>query len=149
MSQATELLAERMEQKLSLLLQLRDLGRHQSVLIDAGDFTQLLKLLSAKQRLIAALQTIERALDPFRGEDPDARIWASPARRQKCAEMADACEGQLRAIVEQERMSESQMAFRRDEAAARLEGAHSTAQVRHAYIAESLPTSNQLDLTQG
>jgi hypothetical protein len=149
MSHATEVLAERMEQKLSLLMQLRDLGRRQSVLIDAGDLTQLLKLLSAKQRLLSALHTIERALDPFRSEDPEARIWASSAQRSRCAQAATECERLLRAIVEQERESETQMTLRRDEAAARLNGAHSTAEVRHAYVSQRLNTSSQLDLTQG
>src|SRR5574339_123250 len=136
MPQATEILRDRIEQKLALLEQLRDLGRRQLALIEAGDLTQLLKLLSAKQRLLAALQTLERELDPFRSEDPEARVWTSPAHRQKCAQNAAACEELLRSIVEQERQSEAQMIVRLDDSAARLEGAHSVAAAHRAYSAE-------------
>ena len=149
MPETTEILSERIEQKLALLSQLRDLGFHQAALIRAGDMTQLLKLLSAKQRLLAALQALERQLDPFRDDDPEARVWASAAHRQRCAEAAAACEALLRSIVEQERESESQMMRRRDEAAARLHGAQSAAEVHHAYAAESFCAPSRLDLTQG
>lgn len=149
MHQPTEILSDRIEQKLALFEQLRDLGRRQLALIEAGDLTQLLKLLSAKQRLLAALQSLERQLDPFRGEDPEARAWLSPAHRQKCALNAAACEELLRSIVEQERQSEAQMRVRRDEAAARLDGAQSLAAAHRAYSAERFPAAARLDLTQG
>jgi hypothetical protein len=149
MSQATEILSDRIEQKLALLGQLRDLGRRQAALIEAGDLTQLLKLLSAKQRLLAALQSVERELDPFRDEDPEKRVWMSPAHRQQCAQNAAACEELLCSIVEQERESEAQMKLRRDEAAARLDGAHSVAAAHRAYSAEEFPAAGCLDLTQG
>ena len=146
---ATALLTERIEQKLALLLQLRDLGHHQSALIHAGDMTQLLKLLAAKQRLLAALQSVERALDRFRGDDPENRVWESPEHRRRCADAAATCEDLLRTIVEQERQSESQMQNRREEAAAQLQGAHYASEVHHAYLAEPHNASSHLDLTQG
>jgi hypothetical protein len=149
MPQATEILSDRIEQKLALLEQLRDLGRRQLALIEAGDLTRLLKLLSAKQRLLAALQSLERELDPFRSEDPEARVWTSPTHRQKCAQNAAACEELLRSIVEQERQSEAEMIVRRDEAAARLDGAHWVAAAHLAYSAEEFRTAARLDLTQG
>jgi hypothetical protein len=149
MQEATEILGDRIEQKLALLGQLRDLGGRQTALIEGGDLTQLLKLLSAKQRLLAALQALERELDPFRGEDPLARVWASPEHRQKCAKNAAACEDLLRSIVEQERQSETRMKLRRDEAAARLDGAHSVAAAHLAYRAGEFPAAACLDITQG
>jgi hypothetical protein len=149
MCQATEILNDRIEQKHALLVQLRDLGLRQNELIQAGDMTQLLKLLAAKQRLLAALVSLERELDPFRGEDPEARQWSSAEHRQRCAKNAAACEELLRSIVEQERKSEAHMKLRRDEAAARLHGAHSVSAAHQAYAAETIPASGQLDLTQG
>jgi hypothetical protein len=149
MPQATQLLSERMEQKLALLAQLRDLGLHQAALIRAGDMTQLLRLLAAKHRLLAALQSLERDLDRFRAEDPERRDWESPEHRRRCADTAAACEELLRSIVEQERQSESQMIVRREEAAAQLEFARCAAEVHHAYLAEPFPATSQLDLTQG
>ncbi|MEX2138824.1 MAG: hypothetical protein WD894_06155 [Pirellulales bacterium] len=149
MPQATEVLTERMEQKRAVLAQLRDLGLYQAALIGAGDMAQLLKLLAAKQRLLAALQSLERELDRFRSDDPETRLWTSPGDRRRCAAIAAECEELLRAIVEQERQSESQMQLRREEAAAQLQGAHCAAEVHHAYLAEPFPASSQLDLTQG
>jgi len=149
MPYSTDILTERMRQKLELLVQLRDLGLHQQVLIRSGDMTQLLKLLAAKQRLLSALQSLERGLDPFRDETPESRVWKSPAHRLRCAQMSSACEDLLRAIVEQERQSETQMTLRRDEAAARLEGAHFAAEVHRAYGQETPERPGQLDLTQG
>lgn len=149
MLQATSQLTERMEQKLALLGQLRDLGLHQRALIGAGDMTQLLKLLAAKQRLLAALQSIERELDRFRGDDPERRVWASAEHRLHCANAAAKCEVLLREIVDQERQSESQMQRRREEAAAQLEGVRCAAEVHHAYLRAPVSVSSQLDLTQG
>jgi len=149
MSQVTEFLSERIEQKLALLGQLRDLGQRQAGLIEIGDMTQLLKLLSAKQRLLAALQSLERELDPFRHEEPESRQWTSPAHRQRCAVNAAACEEMLRVIVDQERQSEAQMKLRRDEAAARLDGAGSVAAAHRAYVADQSPAATHLDLLQG
>ena len=149
MPQDTANLTERMEQKLALLGQLRELGVHQAALIGTGDMTQLLKLLAAKQRLLAVLQSLERELDRFRGDDPERRVWASPDHRQHCADTAAKCEALLRTIVEQERQSETQMRLRREEAAIQLQGIRSAAEVHHAYLAAPVFVSSQLDLTQG
>jgi hypothetical protein len=149
MTLSTENLIQRIAQKLELLVQLRDLGVHQAMLIESGDMTQLLKLLSAKQRLLTALQSVERALDPYRHDDPETRVWASPEERERCAQAAAACEETLRFIMEQERQSESQMIARRDQAAARLESAHQAAAVQRAYVEESSARLGQLDLIQG
>lgn len=145
----TAILAERMEQKYELLVQLHDLGVRQLELVRSGDLTQLLKLLSAKQRLLAALQRVERAMDAFRHEPPESRRWESPAARQRCADTVARCELLLQTIVEQERTSEAEMIVRRDEAAARLEGMHHATHVHNAYTADLDYLPCQLDLTQG
>jgi hypothetical protein len=149
MQTPTEILSQRMQQKLELLGQLRELGLHQVALIDAGDMAQLLRLLAAKQRVLAALTSVERALDPFRGQDPEQRIWSSPDDRQRCAQMAADCEKLLAMIVERERHSQSQMSLRRDEVSARLDAARGTAEAQRAYANPPAYSANQLDLTQG
>jgi len=151
----TDTLSEQMQQKHELLSQLRDLGQHQIELIVQGDLSRLLKLLAAKQRLMNALQTVERTLEPFRHQDPNLRAWRTAEDRRCCAETATNCEALLAAIVEQERHSESEMTIRRDVAAARLQGLHHAAQIHHAYSEDTAPYSsaqgyNSLDLsTQG
>ena len=73
----TDTLAELIEAKCRRLASLRELGRRQLALIEEGDMNALLDLLTTKQRSLIELQRIERALDPFRGENPDARRWRS------------------------------------------------------------------------
>ena len=89
MREATEILGDRIEQKLALLGQLRDLGRRQTALIETGDLTQLLKLLSAKQRLLAALQALEREYVESGSGNAVARIAAAVKSRYDLTEEAD------------------------------------------------------------
>ena len=142
----TDLLADMIGQKYECLVGLRDMGRRQWELIQAGEITRLLDLLSAKQGAMAELQRIERALDPFRSQLPDARRWRTSETRRQCAEQLATCEGLLREIVEQEKQSESELVRRRDEAAARLQGAHAASQARGAYHAASVSQGVQIDL---
>jgi flagellar biosynthesis/type III secretory pathway chaperone len=143
----TDTLADFVGQKHALLVQLRDLGRRQIESIDAGDIGQLLKILSAKQRLLAALQQIERGLDPFRNQDPERRTWRTADARRQCAQLAGNCEAILNEIMQQEKHSEEQMIMRRDEAASRLQGAHVAAEARGAYAMDAMSNLGQIDLS--
>jgi hypothetical protein len=135
----TTILSERIDRKHELLVQLRDIGLRQLELIASGDMNQLLRVL----------QTVERSLDPFRGDDPERRIWKSAVNRQQCAQKAEQCEALLRIIVEQERESESQMIVRRNETARRIREIQHAADIHRAYSDESAPLAGQLDLSQG
>jgi hypothetical protein len=143
----TDMLADLIRAKRTCLIQLRDMGRRQLELIDGGDMTTLLDLLAAKQRTLNQLQRVERALDPFRGQDPETRPWRSPDDRAACAEQLAQCEALLGEIVSQEKLSETQLVRRRDEAAARLQGAHLASHARGAYAGVPYANVNQLDLS--
>jgi hypothetical protein len=143
----TDILAELVEKKHDLLVQLRDVGLRQMELIDGADITQLLKLLSSKQRLLVALQDVERRLNPFRRENPDDRIWRTPADRARCADLANRSEALLAEVVEQEKRSEAQLCVHRDRVAEELEGAHRAAEAASAYGENRWPLSPQLDLS--
>jgi hypothetical protein len=142
----TDLLAELVGKKHDLLAQMRDLGRRQTELIEADDLGQLLKVLAAKQRLLAALQAVEQRLLPFRGQDPEGRQWRSAEDRRRCAQVAARTEVILGEIVQQEKQSEAELTLRRDEAAARLDTVHTAAHARGAYANQPLMASGQLDL---
>src|SRR5260370_4930515 len=101
MPPTTDILADLVGKKHDLLVQLRDVGLRQMELIEGADMTQLLKLLSSKQRLLGGLQGVERELNPFRQQHPDDRVWRSPADRQRCAEMPARCEALFAEVVEQ------------------------------------------------
>ena len=142
----TDALAELIRSKRACLVELREMGRRQLELIRRGDMTALLDVLAAKQRWLMKLQQIERALDPFRDQDPDRRRWRTPEDRSLCAEQLQECESLLSEIVRQEKCSEGALTRRRDEAAARLQEAHLAGQARGAYTAEPQSQMNQLDL---
>ena len=142
----TEILRDLIRVKRECLSQLRDMGRKQMALIDEGNMAALMDILSAKQRPLVTLQRIERALDPFRGQDPQRRVWRSPGDRAKCGEEIKQCDLLLAEIVSQEKCCEAALVRRRDEAAARLQGAHLAGHARQAYLPQSDAPSSQLDL---
>lgn len=162
-SPTTEALAQLVRQKRRLLEQLALLARRQGELIADGDSATLLQLLSGKQQLITGLQVVERGLDAFREEDPDHRVWPSPAARAACKADADACNALLAEVVATEEAHERLMCDRRDEIAQRLQQAQSAHAASAAYkphlrgatrrpivaFDSSAPLSASLDLTSG
>jgi hypothetical protein len=142
----TDILVQLIRAKHACLVQLRDMGRRQLELIEAGNLTGLLDVLSAKQRPLLELQRAERAIDPFRSQDPQRRRWQSPEVRAACAGQIAACDQLLREIIAQEKRSEEIMSRRRDQAAAQLQGMHAAGQARGAYTAPGCPGFSQLNL---
>ena len=143
----TDLLAEMIDKKHDVLAALRELSRRQAEIISEGDFTKLLSVLAAKQKLLDELQAIERLLDPFREQDPDHRVWRSAADRERCRQAAQRCEALLREILVVEKRGEADLVYRRDQAAAKLHGVHVASEARTAYTNVSEPTFGKLDLT--
>jgi predicted Zn-dependent protease len=133
---STELLAELVNRKHEVLLQLRSAGRRQAEIVSSGDTSALLKLLAAKQYLIAALQQVQRELAPFHEEDPDQRAWRTPEDRARCARQADECNDLLAEVIALEKQSTERMAARRQEMADQLRQVHAAGQVRTAYEAQ-------------
>jgi hypothetical protein len=130
---STTRLAELVAKRRRCLEQLRDLGRRQTDLIVAGNMTDLMRLFSAKQQLITALQAMEKQLAPFQDEDPDARQWSAPEARARCATDADACRQLIAEVMALEQAGEKQMIVRRDEAASQLRTVAAAGRVREAY----------------
>jgi len=128
-------LADLIRRKHDVLAQLCDVGHRQTEIVDRGETAALLQLLAAKQNMITVMQQVERELAPYHGEDPNARVWASPAARAHCAEQAAECNRLLAEIVELERHSAERMTVRRNEVAAQLRQVHVAGQARHAYEA--------------
>jgi hypothetical protein len=145
----TTRLATLVELKLSLLERLVELGQSQVEFIDAGDYTQLLKLLGVKQRVLGGLNDVESALSPFKDQVPESRPWPSAAERLRCQEHLRRCEELLRMILAQEQSSEQQMIHQRDDNARQIEALQFTARANSAYHAEAWQSSvplSQLDL---
>lgn len=143
----TDKLAELIERKRDYLLSLREMGKRQMEFVADGEMTRLLDVLSAKQRVLNDLQRVERALDPYRDQDPESRLWRTSEARANCARLLDECERLLRETVEQERQSEAALTVRRDEAAVRLHGAHAAGRARGAYTNQGPSSMSQIDLS--
>jgi hypothetical protein len=134
--QSTEQLAELIERKHQILVQLRDVGKRQMEFVLSRDTASLIKLLAAKQSLISALQEIERDLSPFSSEQPERRVWKTEAARTRCAEQATESSAMLREIVELERQGVDQMTIHRNQIADQLHQFHAAVDVRNAYQAQ-------------
>jgi hypothetical protein len=132
---STTRLAELVSKRRKCLEQLRELGVKQGELIADGNMTALLRVFSAKQELIAALETLERELRPYHDEDPEARQWASPADRAACAADAEECRRLLAEVMALEQAGERQMTVRRDGVAQELRSLSTAGRVREAYQA--------------
>ena len=73
----TDILVQLIRAKHACLTQLRDMGRRQLELVDAGNLTGLLDVLSAKQRPLAELQRVERAWTRSGRKTREGRRWQS------------------------------------------------------------------------
>ncbi|TWT77210.1 FlgN protein [Posidoniimonas polymericola] len=155
-----ERLAELLRQKRQVLTQLHRIGVRQGELVSGGDASLLLKVLGAKQTLLSALQQTEKALAPFRDQDPETRPWPTPGHRAAAAEDAAECARLLDAVVQMEREHEQAMTAQRDRVAQQLRTAHSAHQAAGAYGRQARrhtpappvdlgPPSESLDLTSG
>lgn len=144
---ATDRLADFIGRKHAILQQIHALSEQQPGLIREGEMTRLMNVLSAKERLLAQLRSVERELDPFRDQDPEQRVWRRPEDRRRCQEVAADSERLLQEIMEIEKRSEQSLAERRDRAAKRLHQAHSGNEVRAAYTRAAPVSGSRLDLT--
>lgn len=131
----TKELADFIDKRYRCLTQLRDLGRKQAALIEAGEMPALLRLISTKNQLIAALQAIEQGLAPFHQQEPDQRVWESAEARAECSKLAESCQQLLQEVMTLERQNEQNMIHRRDKLASQLEVAQAANNARGAYQA--------------
>src|SRR5262245_28607366 len=134
----TDQLAALLAGKLQVLDVLVRLSRRQLELIDAAEMTALVKLLAAKQTVMGQLQALEQKLAPFRSDDPERRVWRSPAQRVACQQDAERARQLLATAIEMEQQAEQAMVARRDHAAAALAAAQTAADARAAYATPAL-----------
>jgi len=86
----TEILLQLVRARYSCLVQLRDLGRRQMELIDEGNVTALLDVLSVKQKPLSDIQRIEKASILIESRIPSVGCGARlriASLRAACAEM--------------------------------------------------------------
>jgi flagellar biosynthesis/type III secretory pathway chaperone len=143
----TDQLAELIDAKLAVLVQLLGLSRHQVQVIDDSDLSALLRVLAGKQQLVGQLDQLDRQLAPFTGQSSSVRVWASGQARQRCREQAARCEAVLREILLAEQEAERRMTQRRDAASQQLAAVNQASQAQRAYVPAMPLPSGTLDLT--
>jgi len=143
----TDLLVRRLIQKRDVLAQLRQLADHQTRMIAEGDVGKLMSLLATKQKLLTALQAVETNLDPFRDEDPEARLWRSDADRQSAREIAAECDTLLAEVKRIEQDDTGSLIARRDATSSTLQGLHGASRARSAYLEPPVPHTGNLDMS--
>jgi hypothetical protein len=133
---STDQLAALIAAKLQVVEVLARLGGRQLELIERGEMAGLVKLLAAKQTVLQQLQLLDRQLDPYRGDDPERRVWQSAAQRALCQAQADRCNALLAEAMDLARQGEAAMLLRRDAAAAAISAAQTAADARSAYATQ-------------
>jgi hypothetical protein len=143
----TDILMQLVRARYSCLVQLRDLGRQQMELIDQDNVTGLLDLLTVKQKPLNDIRRIEKALDPYRAQDPEKRHWPSAEDRAACARLVGECDAMLKEIVAQEKRCEETMVQKRDATALQLQRLRAAGQAHGAYAAPVHAAISQIDLS--
>lgn len=136
-----------LERKHECLVTLHALGTRQLEQIDAGDMSMLMRILSAKQSMLTNLQAIEQALQPFKAEQPESRVWNSQSDRERCRELAAVSQALLAEIVVQEKEAETRLVLQRNDAEHNLRGMHIAAGAKQAYRQDMTFVTNSLDLS--
>ena len=129
MSRMTEIMTERA----SVLEQLLVVSQSQLKLVRGSDISSLLQLLARKQRFLDDLESCERALDPFRGIEPEKRKWDSGQDRDDCSNAMKKCEDLLKQILELDNTSESELGVIKDQTQARIKSLESCGRAANAY----------------
>ncbi len=139
-------LASLVRRKRLVLEQLQAICERQRGLIESGETQRLLRVLTAKQKLLNGLQAIERLLDPYREQDPETRGWVSEEAREACRRDVAACTTIWAGLLELEQRCGAMLETRRGEVAAQLTQVQGAANVRSAYLNSHAPLPSQLDL---
>jgi hypothetical protein len=131
----TARLAQLVELKHEVLTQLCALAQRQIDVVQADEIDRLMSILAEKQPLLELLQRVERSLDPFRQEDPDARRWQAPIDRRRCQQRADRCAVLLTELMAVEKAAEGLLVKAHEQTSRELAAAASALAARQAYVA--------------
>jgi len=138
---STDRLAELLCRKLQVLEEVLSISQAQWDLVERDEVVSLMELLAAKQTLLDKMQELQTQLAPYRNENPEARIWHSPRRREQTQQVAARCESILAEIMQIERQCEQTLVVRRTEVAADLKAVDLAERARDAYSSTPISSS--------
>lgn len=143
----TSRFAELILEKLSLVVEIKQLVDKQKRLIDESKTDDLISLLAVKQQVVGKLQGNDRSLEPFRGQDPESRLWPNAETRAECQEHANLCEGVFREVLEIEAYCERAMSEFSEQTQRQLNGSVSARQATAAYQNFAPRKTSNIDFT--
>lgn len=129
---STERLAHLVHQKSILVRELHKLVSKQQEMIRQQEI-DLIPLLAVKQRVLETLGEVDRAMDPFRQQDPDSRYWKSTETRLACRQEADLCEDVFRQVLLMENECTLALQQQQQKNKEQLQGSVAAGQANRAY----------------
>jgi len=85
-------LSNLIEERLSHLRELTDIGNQQMAAIQSGRMSELMGLLSKKQAPLSRLADVTSKIRMAASDDPNSRIWENEQARATCRTQQEECE---------------------------------------------------------
>ena len=142
----TKRLAQLLDQKHDVLIQLHALATRQLDVASASDTGVMFSLIATKQKLIDALMQLEQLLAPFRAESPEERVWDSPEERVRTAGVSQQCDVLLQEIMSMDRLGLERVQSRQQQTRVQIDAAQQAASARNAYLASQTPGPHTIDV---
>ena len=137
------------QQRWEILDQLLSISRLQMTAIEQGQMSELMRLLSEKQKPLNKLIKLGDQLGVASADDSDERLWDSNDIREQCRKQQDDCEKMNLELLAIEAECESKLSKNRDELRQRLERVDSGWQAVSGYADQAAPATSggSLDLS--
>lgn len=143
----TKNLVRLIQLKRELLGRIYELVQRQHRCVEKQEISRIMPVLSAKQQLIDHLQQVERELDPYRNDDPEARLWERPQDRQACADQAAENKKILAQILALEKNCEEELVAQRASTVEQLHANRTAREALQAYRPQVSGAGGRLDLS--
>ncbi len=137
------------QQRWEILDRLLSISRLQMTAIEQGQMSELMRLLSEKQKPLNQLIELSDQLRVASVENAEERLWVSSDIREECRKQQDDCEKMNLELLAIEAESESKLSQSRDDLHQRLERVDSGWQAVSGYAdhASHVTSGGSLDLS--
>ncbi len=138
------------QQRWEILDQLLSISRLQMTAIERGQMSELMRLLSEKQKPLNKLIELGNQIGVASADDSEDRYWDSNDIREQCRRQQDDCEKMNLELLAIEAECESKLSQNRDELRERLERVDSGWQAVSGYADHELHATGggSLDLSR-
>lgn len=141
-----ERLVELLARHWTSLEQIRALSEKQDPLIEAGQISELLKVLAEKSRRISELQEAHTELAPALA-DADLVRWNSPEQRAEVQAFWGQCQNVWKQLLERDAKSQERLRVLCDQTVEQLKMTRTASQAHSAYAGNHLSHARRLDLS--